>query len=643
MSLNEFMKEANKKNPDMDKLKTWLQQNDFFAMDESKKAEFLKAMFPTSDKNVGEFKALGFENTKRLRNTVAAMQQLHADGVISDEQMKEFLVVQNPQNGQNILTCVALNLRAAEFKQQNMTDESSLKKLDKSVDDLKKTLEQIGKTDKNILIEAVQTKDNFEVKGKHKGHSFAHLFNYFSEDTKSSPELAGFVFNQEEQETGSNAATNTGAAPQGNTLAVGGAGNGSITVAAPQAQPSVNVNPQENTADIMPQGEDKKRKDHDFKFAPVKEEDIIKYMFEHWFLGSLNWIMEKACKLADKMIDVLCSSYDSAPKAARVGELPRNTAGIEFMNNSLDASVMNMHDGVNRQNAYYKNLTETIRNNVGQPVNQWQIPQIDGRPIFDLTRPNDVAFINRMNQQYSANPDEFMLRLESCPVRLNNEMDSINSLIKLSAGIANAQYMAQHLNGPFDNNATAAVARAAEDNFRQLIKQADQIRQLTEIEYRIAHNLSPTDQLNDRDMKEIAKSSANRLGTYMKNAAKAAHKVRDNVNAYFNASSQNIQQKCASDINTSASALNNAFSDAGLATVCTPRPNVQLNQVSILQATNNDNNERLQLFDNAINASGQHIAELYQQSRSRLNPFKRVKDNRFIKQYENLFGRGGRP
>ena len=219
MSLNEFMKEANKKNPDMDKLKTWLQQNDFFAMDESKKAEFLKAMFPTSDKNVGEFKALGFENTKRLRNTVAAMQQLHADGVISDEQMKEFLVVQNPQNGQNILTCVALNLRAAEFKQQNMTDESSLKKLDKSVDDLKKTLEQIGKTDKNILIEAVQTKDNFEVKGKHKGHSFAHLFNYFSEDTKSSPELAGFVFNQEEQEAGSNAATNTGAAPQGNTLA----------------------------------------------------------------------------------------------------------------------------------------------------------------------------------------------------------------------------------------------------------------------------------------------------------------------------------------------------------------------------------------------------------------------------------------
>jgi len=656
MSLKDFAKEANKKNPNMEKLTGWLKENNFFAMDDAKKAEFLQTIFPSADKNVGEFKALGFENTKRLRNTVAAMQQLHSEGAISDAQMKEFLLSQNPKNGQNVLTSVALNLRAAEFKYENMTDPDALNKLEKSIGELKKTLAQIGKTDKSILAEVVPARDNFEVKGKHKGHSFAHLFNYLSDETKSSPEFANFVFNQEEQATAANANTNTGATPQGNTFAVGGSanngnltvgngGNGSLTIGAPNtANPSVNVNPQEATADIMPNGEDKKkRKDNDFKFTPVKEEDIIKYMFEHWFLASLNWIMEKACKIADKMIDVLCETYDAAPTSARVGELPRNTEGIKFMNNALDASTLSLHDGINRQSAYYRNLAETVRNNIGRPANQWQIPQVDGRPILDMARPNDVAFINRMNQQYSANPDEFMLRLEASQVQLNNEMGYINSFIRLSSGIANAQYLAQHPNGPFDNNATAAITRTAEDNFRQLIKQAEQIRQLTEIEYRIANNMTPNAQLSDNDMKEINKSSAQRLGTYMKNAAQAAHKVRDNVNAYYNAPSQNVQQKCLSDINSSAATLNTAFSDAGLATVCTPRPNVQLNQVSILQATNNNNDERIQMFGDAINASGQHIAELYQQSRARLNPFKRMKDNRFIKQYENLFGRGGRP
>ena len=163
----------------------------------------------------------------------------------------------------------------------------------------------------------------------------------------------------------------------------------------------------------------------------------------------------------------------------------------------------------------------------------------------------------------------------------------------------------------------------------------------TEIEYRLDQGLSPTDSLSPQDIKQISDVAAKRLGTHLKNVAKSAKKVRDNLNAYYNAPSLNVQQQCLRDIQTSAANLGTTFSDAGLASVCTPQPNMNVTPTSILQATHNSNDERMNIF--AVSPSSEYLYSLYERNKGRLNPFKQFQNRRFIQTYERMAGRGRVP
>ena len=132
--------------------------------------------------------------------------------------------------------------------------------------------------------------------------------------------------------------------PQNGGVTIDGNQNDGVTIDGqlPPAKPAEN-----KTANITPdntEAEKKPRKPLDIK--PVKEQDIIDYMFNDWFLASINWLIKKAYGILDKGIDWLSAKSEVPPKSSFSGKGTARTEqdyeNLQLLNQLVDEYPKNL-------------------------------------------------------------------------------------------------------------------------------------------------------------------------------------------------------------------------------------------------------------------------------------------------------------
>ena len=570
-----FCGELKKETPDMAIIKTGMQKYGTGALSDAQKAEFLKKMFP---ENSISNKDRGFQNITGIRNVLSAMQQLHAEGKIGDEQMKSFLTETNPKGGANVVTTLALNARAAESKlsaKKNghpvIKDTEARKALSQNLDAINGTLKILAKTDAEILTEVLQTPDKTSKQGS------------FDDYAQKSPSLQTFRRSLPTKESSSSEAATIVAATQENPLTIepqqeeqpvqiGGMENSDkpLTISAKpkplniQAKPSPDENEDEEEKKIANLKDSKGDLAHGkgtFDFEPIKEQDIIQYMYNAWFLGSMNAIMKWVFKKADQGVDALVSHFNSGSSTMPVATAaPQQTTPVQTTNanpqnqtsaadNSDDKypflrqldrlsndtaqyyeSTFHLDDMAKNPDSvqYIKDLTTDIKNNINKEPEQWNAKVLDAG--------KDQPFMEQLSAIYASDPREFDARiaqLSKAPKQLNPEY--MNKLVRVCAHLATIDYAVKNLGTDLDNNENAAkfVMKKTFEKMTDMQKAVMQAQKQTEISYRKEKGIDPQAPLSATDRKDIETRTAEQLVDNLGNISLKSAMLKSFMNQHY--------------------------------------------------------------------------------------------------------------
>ena len=450
----DFMAAIGSASPDMGAIKAAIQSHPDWLSDEDK----LKSFFPERSKNHKGLESLGLEDTKGLKNVMLAAAELNKetneDGSkkFSDEQLKKLVEFKNPETDETAFECLENNIRIAEKKLRlpSIQERETLSgKISDNLDSMNETMAAFR--DVGLINEQNQ-----------------------SPLTISANEADGNVL--------------TVNAPE-ETIAVGGTANAQpLTV---QATPQPQQPEQENEAiGEEPGEEDKGHKPG--KFSPVKEGDIIDYMFDEWFLASVNWGGEKFWGMLDRIVEGNDSSpsESSSARATRAPAAPApaprapapgaptpgtptpgaptpttdhtSTAGYQTPIAFMDAG-----NGFPQELAVQmwgqeilpklESKQQAIMSNIGKPADQWKLPA--GVVIPHAQR----EILNKMSPK-------------QLQATFKNTQQAMMMTTLIATRAATLQYMQEHKgeNIDFNSKAVKDEIRAGAENWAKTITQQAQ-------------------------------------------------------------------------------------------------------------------------------------------------------------------------
>lgn len=565
-----FCAELNKEvNMDMELIKAGMLRYGIGHLPDALKAAIFPAPIPNGSKE--ETKKLGFQNLTGIKNALKAMQELNEDGKISNEQMVQFLTEKNPQSGKNIMTIVALNTYAAEFKQKRIKDKNTLELLDKNSNVMIDISETLAKLDYDEVLSkaanAVDASKPRSLKYKDLAKKSFILQNALNESLKKS----GLNQSTEEQKSESEP-IRMGGLPENeaDTLNFSADGNKlNISAETPPENKPNDDEKAENTAQLEDSKRDSERgKKGDFNFDPVKEQDLIQYLYNVWFLGLINYVMQKAFKTLDTGLDYLCgegqapvrtsAAAKAAGKAGNSGNSPQNAAAVELspeanafaqqMSRLADATRA---DFVDKFGDLMKNpqrlqpMLRCIQNNIGKNPDKWQpvigAPQ-KGVPFVVFDPKIHQNFAETMNEIFASDKGYFMQKiteLEKDPQKLEtvfpiHKDGKKNDLVKLCAHLATNEYVRKNPDKELDGNAEAAayVQKATLIKMFDMMETTSVIFKQKENDYRVEHHLAPDAEIPPKEKLKIANSAAKELGGYYADICCEGKTLRDLQCAY---------------------------------------------------------------------------------------------------------------
>ena len=163
-----------------------------------------------------------------------------------------------------------------------------------------------------------------------------------------------------------------------------------------------------------------------------KDEDVIKYMYENWFLGglsgALNWIedtvlntIDSAAELCAQRASVRRGKKDEARQEKLGGAYSKANEFTDLSNEVINSLGANCQAKQNSYNAIF----DELRNNLGNPNANWQ--------HFDKNDP----FI----KQLEANPQKAAEFINSASQELNNRTKMVEATGKLATMMASIGMM----------------------------------------------------------------------------------------------------------------------------------------------------------------------------------------------------------
>lgn len=155
--------------------------------------------------------------------------------------------------------------------------------------------------------------------------------------------------------------------------------------------------------------EEEKSKSGPHDSTPIKEEDIISYMYREWFLASMSWVLNKTVDLACDSVDNLCDDFKKRYKRnekLRDEEREKNRddfskVGKTFLLDGAQEHTSKYKEQSSNTDAYWKDLYENLGKN---PPNY---------TVFNKDNPEHKIFLDVINREYQQNPQACKLKLES--------------------------------------------------------------------------------------------------------------------------------------------------------------------------------------------------------------------------------------
>lgn len=574
-----FCSELKKSSPDPDKIKAGIMKYGFSQLSDSQKAMFQAAIFPKpTPRGKKDSEKLGFKNLDKINHTLHIMQDLYAGGAISKEDMSAFLtepqrIEQKDENGEisyrygkTLLAEVALNTYAIEFKdarfdkklkQEGISDDlrSDLTKLREKLYKNSETAMEIqntlGKLDGELLYEVFNKEDD------HTGRNFKYRdLAKKSFMMKDGFEKAERYAAQHQTEPERTQTENT---PAAEPVRFGGMPENSDTLTF-SAQPnnlnvSTNTPPppppqntegdtQENPAQLEDSKRDSKRGKSQFDFKPVSEQDLIKYLYNVWFLGLINWTLKKTFQGLDGAIDYLCGDSGKTPvRSAIATRNPANGAqqtptgpnnggrnGFEFSPEALKFNKqmarmidlardnnLNEFSKVMKDAKTLKAVLECIQNNIGKGVHLWTA--VDG-----FNPHNHLEFAASLNKSFFANKALFRGNLATLMKnpKILSELFSKDKL-RMCAALATIDYIRKHPGKDLDGNAEAAekIRKDTLIKFKDMTETAAHILREEEIKFKHNNNLRPDAELSKEQLKTVAENASVEMKGYFEKMCRA--------------------------------------------------------------------------------------------------------------------------
>ena len=551
-----FCAELKKESPDMDKIKAGMEKYGMGQLSDAQKATFMAAMFPAPiAEGAKESEKLGFQNLNGIKNALNAMQQLQAEGKIDNDQMKAFLTEPNPENGKSVMTTVALETRAVEFKGKRMTDPDAKDKLAKNLEvttDIQKTL---GKLDYHTLMDAANTPDATKPEPKKYSNylkTSQGQKSQLNDSLKESAENAPLEINGEEETMKIGGNENTGA------LTIDGKAKPlNVKVQAPQEEQNEEENP-DKVATLDDGGRDSQHGKGDFHFSPVEEQDIINYMFKAWVIGGLNAGLEGTFKFGDWLVRAAIGGGERAPRASAVASQNQGSAGQGqggTQRNNEDPTrrgsgyVDRMVDLGTRSSQAYNNfllngnrgdleqyfaaMTQTVAKNIGKEVKDWKpiiLIGADGKQEMPFKPSEHKEFIKQLNEIYQNNPEDFKKLMTQLPKTLNRVNSSFLQNVIVSAGQLQAiDFAAKNLGDSLEGKAEDKIRRDTLGKVNELLETAQQIQKKNTAEIVQDPNKKPTPE----EQKKIAEATAKEFKGYMKEVAVKADTLRNLLGEHY--------------------------------------------------------------------------------------------------------------
>lgn len=388
--------------------------------------EFMSKSLPDVCKNPENLGLVDLDKTLNLVKQINAMEK---EGLIAADDAKAFYGAHNPYTGDTIATYAARNAAAAYDKscldrspEQNLS-ENAQAAFAKSAQDSADILNQMK--DMGIPMDLPNSK----------GQTIDDIakFSQMKDADGNSPIISGKPLARENSASVRENVSENGDLEVGGESKEAGENNKKpIKVKLGKKALKVNTNakkaenPEDEKNEATVEDEDEEKAKHGpHDSTPIKEEDIISYMYREWFLASMSWAINGAVNLACDAVDNLCDDFKKRYKRnEKLREDEKNKkrddfskAGKKFLFNGAQEHTSEYREQSNRTDAYWNDLYE----NLGKNPPKYK--------VFNPDNPEHKMFLDAINKEYQQDPQACKLKLGSV-IKNREEFKKLDSSLE---------------------------------------------------------------------------------------------------------------------------------------------------------------------------------------------------------------------
>ncbi len=560
---NKFCAALKAEKPDLDVIKAGMEKYGTGQLSEAQKAQFLTAMFPepvvTGNK---ENNGLGFRNMTGIKNALEAMNALKAEGKVDDKAMLQFLTETNPKGGRSVMTTIALNTYAAEYKMAHTQNEEIKNMLETKMNDLTAIQDTFKNIGDDVLAQAICTPDD----SKGIGEAYAKRAKYkdfaerairisekqsdgVSKDSvlkENYERVKDKVAKIEARQAQQSAEAERSNAPALNVAQTTDDANFRVAGTQNNPQPlNVEQEEEEKTADITPAPQEDPSKHGDIKMDRIRECDIIDFMFNDWFLAFVNWGAEKLLNLTNDALHNALRPRSPAPSTSKKE------------NEKVDASQQVLQSHQNTINyaqseGIISSLSKQINENAYSPA---EIASVFERTLDDIKLhkgkdPKDwtpckavdpvrhAKLIAVWNDKYRENPEVFNKLIEERTTAIKTiAPQQLANVSKMAAMYAFLDYAAKtgNVDKKLDSSAKKKIYSKSKLFTSDLLKTGVLVQQAETEKYLLTHpelGLAPNTPfatLGPEAKNEIGRKAEERFSKYLVNLAGSAAQSMESV------------------------------------------------------------------------------------------------------------------
>lgn len=372
--------------------------------------EFMAKSLPDVCKNPENLGGIKLDKTLNLVKQINGMEK---SGLISADEAKSFYGAQNPYTGDTIATYAAKSAVAAYDK--SCLDRSPKDNLSENV---QAAFAKSAQDNADILNQMKDMGIPMDLPNS-EGQTVDDIakLSQMKDTDGNCPIISGKPLARENSASvRENVSENGGLEVGGESKEAGENNKEALKVNMGKEALKVNTNAkkaenpedEKNEATVEDEEEEKaKRGPHDN--TPIKEEDIISYMYREWFLASMSWAINKSVDLACDAVDTICDDFKkNYKKNEKIKDEQReknrddfSKAGEAFLANGPLEHINDYKAQINSTDAYWNDLYE----NLGKNPPKYK--------VLDMNNLEHKIFVDTINTEYQQDPQACKRKMES--------------------------------------------------------------------------------------------------------------------------------------------------------------------------------------------------------------------------------------